>query len=851
MESLVNFVAGKLGAMIVEEAQFLGGVGKQVKWVETELIRIKCCLMDADTKRRKGDSRAENWLNELRDVAYRIEDAIDTFYVEIEDNLQEDSSRLLHKFRKLCHMPKKVPGLHKLGKELGEIRDVLEGIAKSRVDYGIKALLQDTESERSQADKLPMRAKAYLDVDETKIVGLDSDKSNLLNLLLNSAETPRRAVITIVGPGGLGKTTLARMVYESAMEKFEYHIMLSVSQQCILADLVRRILKEPRQEVDLDSIMPQLQRFLSGKRYLIILDDVWDVNLWENLQNALPDNNNGSRVMITSRFTDAGPVDLFPPYELNFLNDEDSRALLLKEALLDQKCPDVLLELADALSKKCNGLPLALKVLGGILSRKNKTYHDWKKVLDTPNWYSEKGETCMNILAMSYEDMSYDLKPCFLHLASFPEDYEIDVLSLIRMWVAERIIPQNDKKTLEDTAEDCLQQLFQRNMVQLLSNPYDSQRICRVHDLLRDLAIHEAEKINFVTIFRNPLDVNHSHRVTRRASIQSESDELIKHIGPKTRSLSRLSGEYIIINPLNFAVFRLLRVLEIVRIHRTEIRGLEQLIHLKHVAITHCHEIKLHIESSLGRLKNLETFDLDLTDLTEYFEPISLWTISTLRHVRTPFAQKWVLPFNANLRNLQTLETVKVSEESYKDGQFPCLNSLRKLRLNIERTSDAIAPILGTMSCLLSLEILCFGIPKELVYPTALPNYQDLQSLLLYGEWDKSVSLEERSFPRHLAKLVLYNSCLGQDPMPELGKLRSLKKLRLSFTVLGNGRHMICPTGFPVLETLDVVYLDVDLLRVEKGVMPKLKYLRIEKYDGEGLKVELPPELQHIVPDYD
>ncbi|KAJ3708787.1 hypothetical protein LUZ61_012492 [Rhynchospora tenuis] len=226
MESLVNFVAGKLGAMKVEEAQFLGGVGKQVKWVETELIRIKCCLMDADTKRRKGDARAENWLNELRDVAYRIEDAIDTFYVEIEDKPQDDSSRLSHKFRKLCHMPKKIPGLHKLGQELGEIRDVLDGIKKSRVEYGIEALPQDTKRERSEADQLPMRAKAYLDVDETKIVGLDADKGNILNLLLNSAETPRRAVITIVGPGGLGKTTLARMVYERQVHMYIYISLL-------------------------------------------------------------------------------------------------------------------------------------------------------------------------------------------------------------------------------------------------------------------------------------------------------------------------------------------------------------------------------------------------------------------------------------------------------------------------------------------------------------------------------------------------------------------------------------------------------------------------------------------------
>ncbi|KAJ4798328.1 Disease resistance family protein [Rhynchospora pubera] len=854
MESLVNFAVGKLGDLIVKEAQFLGGVGNQVEWVETELKRIQCCLIDADTK-RKGDARVENWLNELRDVAYRIEDAIDTFYVEIEDSRQKDSSGFLNKFNKLCCMPMKVPCLHKLGKELGQIRNVLDGISKSRVDYGIKELPQDTKKERSQADELPMRAKAYLDVDETKIVGLDADKDNILNLLLNSAETPRRAVITIVGLGGLGKTTLARMVYESAKANFKYHIMLSVSQQYNLVDLVRQMLNQ--KEVDLESILlPKLKSFLSGKKYLIILDDVWEVRLWEQLKDALPNDKNGSRVMITSRSIDVAPVDPeIPPYKLNSLNEKDSLTLLLKE--VDEKCPNDLLELADALSKKCNGLPLALKVLGGVLSKKYQNYHDWKNVLDTLDWYSE-GEDCMNILAMSYEDMPYYLKPCFLHLACFPEDYAIDVPSLIRMWVADRIIPKNGKKTMEETAENCLQQLFERNMVQLSASPYYSERICRVHDLLRDLAIHEAEKINFVTIFLNPEDVNHSHRVvTRRASLQSDSDELIiKQMNPKTRSLVLCCASWgsRIINSLNLTEFRLLRVLEIIGVKNTEIRGLEKLIHLKYLGIQQCDEINLHIESSLEHLKNLETFNLHRTFLTGGFEPIGLWTISTLRHIQTPYIQDWVLPFNAILRNLQTLRSVKVTEESYQHDQFPCLNNLRELRVNPE-TIDAIVPLLGTMSCLLSLEIFCPWIPKELVYPTALPNYQDLQSLDLSGKWDKSVSLEARLLPRHLAILVLANSFLGQDPMPELGKLQSLKKLKLIDTVLPNGTY-ICPTGFPVLETLhfedmskcDLLNVNVELLRVEKGVMPKLKYLRISKCPS--LKVELPLELQHLIPDY-
>ncbi|KAJ1704281.1 hypothetical protein LUZ63_004060 [Rhynchospora breviuscula] len=458
---------------------------------------------------------------------------------------------------------------------------------------------------------------------------------------------------------------------------------------------------------------------------------------------------------------------------------------------------------------------------------------------------------------MSYEDMPFYLKPCFLHLASFPEDYEIDVSRLIRMWAAERIIPPNDKKTMEETAEDLLQQLFQRNMVQLSLSRYVYLGTCRVHDLLRELAMHEAKKINFVTIFGNPQDVNHSHRVTRRATIQSDGDEFIKHIGPKTRSLLLFSNYRMIdhcriINSLNFPEFRLLRVLEIEGVRNMELRGLDQLIHLKYMAIKNCQNFKLHIENSLGRLKNLETFDLRETTLSGDFDQVGLWTIGTLRHVRTSaLYDSWELPFNANLRNLQTLETVKVSKEWHKDDQLPCLNSLRTLSLDIKETSDAIVLLLGTLPFLLSLEIFSNLIPKEIVYPTALPKYQNLQSLHLIGRWHKSVSLEVSLFPQHLVELTLHQSFLGQDPMPELGKLQSLKTLKLVGYALGNGRHMICPAGFPALQTIDVSgLLDVDLLRVEKGVMPKLKYIRKPgKYQRARVKVEMPPELQHLIAD--
>ncbi|KAJ4782481.1 hypothetical protein LUZ62_066738 [Rhynchospora pubera] len=424
-EAIVSFVVGKLGDLIIKEAGQLGGVKSQVKQVETELMNIKCYLASADSKQRKGDAESAqvvNWLNQLRDVAYRIEDAVDIFYVELEGNhLQVENTHNWKKYRcyylfgKLKNLRRKfmkVPGLHKLGIELADIQKELEDIFVSKDKYGLTPLL-DQAGRGSEPiideHELYKRRAAYQDVDETEIVGLDADRDNILKLLLSSEKTPRRAVITIVGTGGLGKTTLANMVYKRVKAYFEYHTILSVSQQYNLNDLLANILGEvvdlikrlevadPEKQKLLELIskyngfelkkqdraffISKIKILLRGIRYLIILDDVWDVKLWDRMQYALPDCKNGSRVLMTSRSIDVARLadPETKPYQLAFLNDKESCDLLLKKACYYKKSIEVdsssdLLELANELSKKCQGLPLALIVLGGILSTRHQTY---------------------------------------------------------------------------------------------------------------------------------------------------------------------------------------------------------------------------------------------------------------------------------------------------------------------------------------------------------------------------------------------------------------------------------------------------------------------------------------------
>ncbi|KAJ3684345.1 hypothetical protein LUZ61_013509 [Rhynchospora tenuis] len=630
-------------------------------------------------------------------------------------------------------------------------------------------------------------------------------------------------------------------------------MMLSVSQQFSPTDLLRKMLtklkgSEPITR-DIGDLISELNSLLSSERYLIILDDVWVADLWNQyLKYALPDVGNKSRVLMTSRLIEvaqsADPI--MEPYELKFLSEEDSRNLLIKKALpykkAGEKCPDDLYELVAALSMKCKGLPLALIVLGGILSTKD-SYPAWEKVLRTMDWPSD-GKDCINVLAMSYEDMSYYLKACFLYLASFPEDSEISARCLIRMWVAEGFTPQQVRKTKEEIAEDCLEQLFQRSMVQVSSRHVDgSIKYCRVHDLLRDFAMYQAGKETFLTVFTNPRDTNHRDGATRRVSLQSCAHQFMEYVGPKTRSLFLFhlkSGLPLPKHP----EFRLLRILEIGNggWHGViKLRGIDSLIHLKYFGISP--SVIDMSECSLGRLKNLETLDFrnsEVLNLTTDF-----WTIITLRHVLFAWflPEEQEVPSTADLRNLQTLEWIPFNNKT-----IPRLTNLRRLGLrNISTEWDvdhAVPHLLGGLPSLISLKISSrkSNLPMEIVYPRALPNYQNLQILDLTGKWSESVTLKASLFPPHLIKLSLWSSKLGQDPMPELGKLNNLKKLVL-FDDVYDGKQMICPAGFPVLQSLIVRCYDVMVFTVAKGVMPKLKDLK--KFGT--IMLEMPPELMHLI----
>ncbi|KAL8538816.1 hypothetical protein ACS0TY_000719 [Phlomoides rotata] len=310
----------------------------------------------------------------------------------------------------------------------------------------------------------------------------------------------------------IGKTTLAKKLFNhpSVNTWFEKQSWCVVSQtyqcQSILADLLTQINgafdNDSTSKMNSESLVVQIHKTLWGRRYLIVMDDVWDSYLWDDLMSCFPDNGNGSRIMFTTRNKDTGPSNC-KDYAVPSLSNEECWELLEKKVFGNKTCPVKLIGIGKKIAANCWGLPLAVVVIAGVLSTMDKKKNLWEEVRrNLASLVFNGGDnSVMKILELSYKHLPERLKPCFLYFRAFTLHKKIRVGKLLRLWISEGFIHKEEGKSVEDVAKEYLMELIDKDLVMVAKRGSDGGvKACVLHELLRDLCSKICEDEKFIKI---------------------------------------------------------------------------------------------------------------------------------------------------------------------------------------------------------------------------------------------------------------------------------------------------------------------------------------------------------------
>ncbi|XP_057802218.1 putative disease resistance protein At1g50180 isoform X2 [Salvia miltiorrhiza] len=510
-EAAISSAVELLGNLLIQKVKSLRGVEGNIQSLKEELEWMQSFLKEAN-KRQAGDEGVRNWIKKIREVAQDAEDTIEIFLV----NVENAKNRGL--LERCTTFPKRMYHLDRIGHEIESIRARLDAIDKSRERYGIKDFSESAAAEPA-ARRLQVESRRRLSPlqKDEHLVGIEDDVEKLLRESILDEEKKGLSVAVVEGMGGIGKSTLAREIYnhrQVVAGRFECCGWVVVSSEFTPRETIKQLIlelpdsdKRKLREVEettgdelylLRKLQEMLHQQLQGKTYFIVLDDVWEKEHWEYLRTAFPnEQDKTSRLLLTTRNNVIGKYCQYV-HKMNVLDSEKSWELLLKKAFIgsvDGNCTEELESIGRQILEKCHGLPLAIRAVGGLLVE-TQTHSGWKEVLNQMNSYLGRAESSVStILELSYHNLSPQLKSCFLCLAFFKEDATIPAKRLINIWVGQGLIQQEGSRTIDEIGRGYLNELINRSMVQVEDVIIDNHvENCRLHDLLREICLRRAKE---------------------------------------------------------------------------------------------------------------------------------------------------------------------------------------------------------------------------------------------------------------------------------------------------------------------------------------------------------------------
>ncbi|XP_027180630.1 disease resistance protein RPM1-like [Coffea eugenioides] len=895
-ETVLSFVLRQLSTFLHEEGRLLGGLRQEVQFIKDELGHMRAFLREAEAKEEDAQPRLQEWIKQVREAAYDTEDILDEFVARF---ARHPATGFYGSVRRIFSSIKNLRARHRVASEIQGIKSRIKSISEAhqryQSEYGISAQASNSFSAVKNTTWRYSRDDALL-VEEAKLVGIDQPKRRLISQLLQGDDYQLK-VVSVVGMGGLGKTTLMKKVHEDpdVRRHFPVRAWVTVSETCdfqdLLKDLIRQLHEEGKKPVpqSIESMTTtELKKFVrlflqQAGRYAIVFDDVWDVEFWNTIKFALPESCCGNRVMLTTRRADVASASCIESrgfvYRMEPLSVEDSRTLFCNKIFNGANCPGHLMDVAKGILDKCEGLPLAILAISGLLASKDVNRIDeWEMVRRSLGGELEgtgKLDRVKKILSLSYSDLPWHLKTCLLYTSICPEDHKIPCNRLVNLWIAERFVEWREGMSIEDVAWGYLSELVNRSLIQVTEVFFEGlPNACRIHDLLREVILLKSREQNMVTITNGQPTTWPSEKVRRLVVHSSSSNNTQHHQQRRSYCFDHLRSfvtfESIVLSKMLLSEVlgsnKLLKVLDLGGQETSE-EIPNEIFSLFHLKYLHLGGTRVErVPKAIGKLQHLEYLNLGKTGVREL--PMEILKLQKLRFLKVYQLvdssdddygyHGFKAPSNmGGLLALEVLDCIDASSGSIIIKEIGKLTQLRELRITKLRREDG-KELCSSLANLTSLRVLSVasigkGDDHDIIdlnhhhHPSLSSSsslfLQSLRMLILRGRLEKMPQWVARL--HGLLRIDLDWSRLRseEDPLESLGHLPNLVNINFCGSYQGEG---LC---FKTGEFLNLKWLHLKRMeglrwiRVEEGALPRLQTLSLQRLP---LLEELPMGIQHL-----